>query len=129
MADNVVLGPVVSAGFILQAEKVVGGKEDAEFGGHRLCVGPKMMVYPIIEACFHNIVVVSWLLAQHSYSEAPNISKPISHAQVHLFTGQTQVSSHEHGSEPRPESRLVDYPITIKACGIYCPDTSFFSRL
>ena len=80
MADNVILGPVVSAGFILQAEKVVGGKEDAEFGGHRLFVGPKMMVYLIIEACFH--MWVPWLLVQHLYSKGPNISKLIGHAHV-----------------------------------------------
>ena len=61
-----------------------------------------------------------WLLAEYPYSEGPDISKP---------TGQSQVSSHEHESEPRPESRLVDYPITAKTCGIYCPDTSSTSRL
>ena len=67
---------------------------------------------------------VPWLLAQHPYSKGPGRSKPIGQVQVPLPTGQAQVSSHEHGSEPRPKSRLVDYPTTAKAYEIYYPDTS-----
>ena len=63
---------------------------------------------------------VPWILAQHPYSEGPNISKP---------TGQAQVSSHEHGLESQPESQLVNYSITAKAYEIYCLDTSFPSWL
>ena len=68
-------------------------------------------------------------LIQKAQTDQSPQARPKFQAQIPLLTGQTQVSSHKHGSEPRPESRLMDYPITTKTCRIYCPDTSSPSRL
>ena len=61
------------------------------------------------------------------YSFWPNI--PIQKAHMDQSPQEAQVSPHEHGSGPWSEVRLVGYPIMAKASRVYCPDTSFSSRL